>query len=123
MNIKESNISDWKDKEPNQESGGKVRQKFKEYLKKTIGSIPFTEDAVALFLLFLDPEYPSIKKGVAVFALLYFITPVDLVPDTLPVVGFLDDAGIVAAAVNMYHEDIPIYREKAIKWLEDNDFR
>ncbi len=123
MNIKESNISDWKDKEPNQESGEKVRQKFKKYLKKTIGSIPFTEDAVALFLLFLDPEYPSIKKGVAFFALFYFITPVDLVPDTLPVVGFLDDAGIVAAAVNMYNEDIPIYRERAIKWLKDNDFR
>ena len=123
MNITKSNISDWKDKEPNQESSKKVRQNFKEYLKKAFGSIPFAEEAVALFLLFLDPEYPTIKKGVAVFALLYFIAPVDLVPDTLPVVGFLDDAGIIAAAVNMYHEDIPVYREKAKKWLKDNGFK
>ena len=123
MNITKSNISDWKDKEPDQESSKKVRQNFKEYLKKAFGSIPFAEEAVALYLLFIDPEYPTIKKGVAVFALLYFIAPVDLVPDILPVVGFLDDAGIIAAAVSMYHEDIPDYKEKAKKWLEDNGFK
>ena len=123
MNITKSNITDWKEKEPDQESSKKVRQNFKEYLKKAFGSIPFAEEAVALYLLFIDPEYPTIKKGVAVFALLYFIVPVDLVPDTLPVVGFLDDAGIIAAAVNMYHKDIPVYKEKAKKWLKDNGFK
>ena len=122
MDIKKTNITDWSDKEPDKETSQNVRQNFKDYLKNTFGSIPFAEEAVALYLLFIDPDYPIIKKGVAVFALLYFISPVDLVPDILPVVGFLDDAGIIAAAVNMYNEDIPVYKEKAKKWMEDNGF-
>ncbi len=36
----------------------------------------------------------------AAAALIYFVTPVDLIPDVVPVVGFLDDVGVVAAVAS-----------------------
>ena len=122
MDITKSNINDWKEREPDYESSEEIKQNFIEYIKKTLGSISFAEDVVALYLLFSDPEYPAIKKGIAVFALFYFISPVDLVPDTIPIAGFFDDAGVIAAAVRMYYEDLPEYKGKAKIWLKNNGF-
>jgi uncharacterized membrane protein YkvA (DUF1232 family) len=123
MDINNSNLSDWQGKEPDEESREKVSKSFADYLKKVIGKIPFIDDVVALFLLFKDTSYPLIKKGVCVFALLYFITPIDIIPDTIPVVGFLDDAGIIAAAIKLYADDIEPYKKKAKDWLRENGFR
>lgn len=123
MDINNSNLSDWQGKEPDEESTEKVSSGFVGYLKKVIGKIPFVDDVVALFLLFKDASYPLTKKGVCVFALLYFITPIDVIPDTIPVVGFLDDAGIIAAAIKLYKDDIKPYKEMADDWLRENGFR
>ena len=122
MDIKKSNFNDWKNREPDEKSQEKVRKNFIDYLKKVIGKIPFAEEVVALYLLFRDPEYPLIKKGICVFALLYFITPIDLVPDAIPMAGFLDDAGVIAAAIRLYSDDIVTYKKKATQWLKDNGF-
>jgi uncharacterized membrane protein YkvA (DUF1232 family) len=122
MDIKKSNFNDWKNREPDEKSQEKVRKNFIDYLKKVIGKIPFAEEVVALYLLFRDPEYPLIKKGICVFALLYFITPIDLVPDAIPMAGFLDDAGVIAAAIRLYSDDIVTYKKKAKQWLKDNGF-
>ena len=122
MDIKKSNFNDWKNREPDEKSQEKVRKNFIDYLKKVIGKVPFAEEVVALYLLFRDPEYPLIKKGICVFALLYFITPIDLVPDAIPMAGFLDDAGVIAAAIRLYSDDIVTYKKKAKQWLKDNGF-
>ena len=69
MDIKETNFSDWENREPDEESQKKVRKGFIDYFKKVTGKIPFAEDVIALYLLFIDPQYPLIKKGICVFAL------------------------------------------------------
>ena len=122
MDIRMSNVEEWRDKEPDAESQEKVRKGFKVYLKQVIGKIPFAEDAVALFLLFSDPEYLLIKKGIAVFALLYFITPLDLFPDYIPFAGWLDDAGVIAAALKLYADDIRPYKQNANDWLKKSGY-
>ena len=123
MDIHNSNLNDWQGKEPDKETREEVSSGFVDYLKKVIGKIPFVEDIVALFLLFNSSDYPLIKKGVCVFALLYFITPLDVIPDIMPVVGFLDDAGIIAAAVALYSSDLDPYKKMAADWLKDNGFK
>ena len=123
IDIKNQSINNWKDKEPNNNDSKEVEEGFLDYLRRWIGTVPFALEAVALYLLFIDPNYPTIKKGVAVFALLYFIAPLDAIPDITPVVGFLDDAGVIASAVYMYNTDIEPYREKAEDWLVENGFR
>lgn len=42
-------------------------------------------------------------------ALLYVLTPLDLIPDFIPVVGLLDDAGVLAACLRLVGDDLEIY--------------
>lgn len=53
----------------------------------------------ALWELVRDPDAAWGAKAMAIGALLYLISPVDAVPDLIPVVGLLDDVGIISSAV------------------------
>lgn len=44
-------------------------------------------------------------------ALIYFVSPVDIIPDFLPVVGYLDDAAVVAACIKLVKSDIDDYKQ------------
>ena len=57
------------------------------------------EQAFLLYLLMTDPRVPVWAKAVVAAALAYFISPVDAMPDVLPVVGFTDDGAVMAGAV------------------------
>ena len=52
------------------------------------------------------------KQAIAVGALLYFLNPIDLIPDSIPVFGYLDDFAVMSLAVSM------IRSEDAAKTLE-----
>jgi uncharacterized membrane protein YkvA (DUF1232 family) len=59
----------------------------------------FVPDCVVLFRrLLADDRLPRSRKLLLVPLLLYLVTPFDLVPDFIPVVGALDDAIVVALA-------------------------
>jgi uncharacterized membrane protein YkvA (DUF1232 family) len=45
-----------------------------------------------------DPSVPRWRKLTGLFAVLYFVLPVDAIPDILPVLGWLDDVGVLSAA-------------------------
>lgn len=47
---------------------------------------------------FRDPAVASWRKGVLAFAAAYGVMPFDAVSDFLPIVGWLDDLGVVTAA-------------------------
>ncbi len=46
-----------------------------------------------------------------VFAILYFITPVDLIPDIVPVLGFTDDITVALMIMRRFSSDIEEYRK------------
>ena len=47
-------------------------------------------------------------------ALLYFISPLDLIPDMLPIVGLSDDAAVLAGAIKLVWDQIkPEHRDAA----------
>ncbi len=46
-------------------------------------------------------EVPIKYKAVVAGALLYFINPIDLIPDTIPVIGYLDDFAVLTLAMGM----------------------
>jgi uncharacterized membrane protein YkvA (DUF1232 family) len=48
----------------------------------------------------VSPQTPSKVKAIAIGALLYFISPIDLIPDHIPVIGYLDDLAVLSLAVN-----------------------
>jgi uncharacterized membrane protein YkvA (DUF1232 family) len=56
-------------------------------------------DVVALWLAARDPRVPWHAKAVAGAVAAYALSPVDLIPDFIPVLGYLDDLIIVPAGI------------------------
>jgi uncharacterized membrane protein YkvA (DUF1232 family) len=56
-------------------------------------------DAVALYLAARDPQTPWYAKALAAMVVAYALSPIDLIPDFIPVLGYLDDLLIVPAAL------------------------
>ena len=52
---------------------------------------------------------PWTSIAMAVGALVYFLSPVDLIPDFIPVVGYLDDAVVVGLAIKAIQGDLQAY--------------
>jgi uncharacterized membrane protein YkvA (DUF1232 family) len=55
----------------------------------------FQQEIVVLYFAAKDKRTPFYAKGIAIFALVYLISPIDLIPDFIPVAGYLDDLVIV----------------------------
>ncbi|MBQ7251429.1 MAG: DUF1232 domain-containing protein [Kiritimatiellae bacterium] len=77
----------------------------------------YWKDVCEVFSLLKDwmaGRYPIIPWTVVatlVGALLYVLSPLDLIPDFIPVVGFTDDAGVFAVALSFAGADLEKYRE------------
>ena len=52
--------------------------------------------------LMREPAVPLIPKAVPVLAVAYLIWPLDFLPDLLPVLGQLDDLGVMLAALELF---------------------
>lgn len=57
--------------------------------------------ALLLFYTLQDPNVPAWAKAVIVGALGYFISPVDFIPDMIPVIGYTDDLSTLIGAIVM----------------------
>lgn len=97
-----------------------VRRDFWAKLKRVARQIPFAEDIAAAYFCTLDPNTPSRVKLVLMGAIAYFVLPFDAVADFLPLLGFADDAAIIAAAISQVAGAItPEHRDKARDALRD----
>lgn len=56
-------------------------------------------------------EVPWTTIAVVTFALLYVLNPLDLIPDVLPVVGYVDDAAVVALCLKAVRSEVRAYGE------------
>ena len=64
-------------------------------------------DVPALFLCMKDSETPVIAKILAELTLAYALSPIDLIPDFIPVLGYLDDMILLPAMVALTIRLIP----------------
>jgi uncharacterized membrane protein YkvA (DUF1232 family) len=53
----------------------------------------------ALWTLFRHPQTPRLAKWVAIAVIAYALSPIDLIPDFIPVLGLLDDIVIVPLGI------------------------
>lgn len=80
-------------------------------------------DVVALWRAARDPRTPVLAKAVAAAVAAYALSPIDLIPDFVPVLGYLDDAVIVPLGILLAVRLIPSglmaeFREAAAQRLE-----
>lgn len=64
-------------------------------------------DVPAVFLALKKKETPIIAKVFAALTIAYALSPVDLVPDFIPVLGYLDDVILLPALVTLTVKFIP----------------
>jgi uncharacterized membrane protein YkvA (DUF1232 family) len=64
-------------------------------------------DTMALYFAFRDPRTPWAAKLVAILTVAYAFSPIDLIPDFVPVLGYLDDLIIVPAGIALAVKLIP----------------
>lgn len=57
------------------------------------------ETAIAMWEAMKDDDTPVWAKGTILGALVYFISPIDAIPDVIPFAGFTDDLGVLTAAL------------------------
>jgi len=75
-------------------------------------------EIVALYLAASDPRTPWIARVLVLLVVAYALSPIDLIPDFIPILGYLDDliivpAGIALALTLIPHEVIAQAREQA----------
>jgi uncharacterized membrane protein YkvA (DUF1232 family) len=79
--------------------GRAVRQGFWDKVRKTLGIVPFLEEAIAAFYCAIDPRTPGWVKATLFGALAYFILPFDAIPDFLAGLGYTDDLAVLIGAL------------------------
>jgi len=79
-------------------------------------------DAVMLWLAQRHPDVPFLPKMLSVIAVLYALSPIDLIPDFVPVLGYVDDALILPALIWLVVWMLPEHvvsqcRQRADEWM------
>ena len=84
------------------------------------------QDAVMLWFACRDPRTPWLPKIICMLAVAYALSPVDLIPDFIPVLGYLDDAILLPAMIWLAVKLLPAEvvsdcRAQAAEWMQNND--
>ena len=65
------------------------------------------QDVLATWLAARDPRVPWYAKAVALAVAAYALSPIDLIPDFIPVLGYLDDLIVVPAGILLVQRMVP----------------
>ena len=99
---------------------GALRRDFWRKLRSVAAHIPFAEDLLAAYYCAFDRATPLQVKATLVAAIAYFVLPFDVIPDMLPVIGFTDDAAVLATAIRLVANHMrPEHREAAREKLRE----
>jgi uncharacterized membrane protein YkvA (DUF1232 family) len=95
-------------------------ERFLERLEKKLEQIPYAGKylsdvpiLISLVKAFIDKRYTAIPLGsiiAIVGALIYFLSPIDIIPDIIPGLGIVDDAAVIAMALKLVHDDVAEYK-------------
>lgn len=110
----------------------RLLQRLEEKLKivpvagETLSNVPVL---VSMVRSYACGDYPDVPIGTMiaiVSALIYFLSPIDLIPDSLPVIGYVDDTAVIATCLKLAQSDVDEYktwREKKCIRYEEREIR
>jgi uncharacterized membrane protein YkvA (DUF1232 family) len=97
-----------------------LRRDFWRKLRSVAAQLPFAEDLLAAYYCAFDRRTPVQVKATLVGAIVYFVLPFDAIPDMVLILGFTDDAAMLAAAIRMVAKHItPEHRQAAREKLQE----
>jgi uncharacterized membrane protein YkvA (DUF1232 family) len=106
---------------------GDKLERLLQRLEKKLKLLPAVGDAlsnipimVSLVRSYIKKEYTDIPIGsiiAIISAIAYFVSPVDLLPDSIPLIGLVDDVAVVAACLKLVGSDVAEY----VKWRAENN--
>src|SRR5579871_3498461 len=79
----------------------RVRREFWPKFRRLAARLPFAEDLVAAYFCAFDRHTPRQVQVALIGALAYFVLPFDFIPDMMPLIGFTDDAAVLATALRL----------------------
>src|ERR1700752_2623824 len=83
------------------EDSESVRRRFWIKFKRVVAKLPFAEDLLAAYYCAFDQQTPRHVQAALLVPIPYFLLPFDFIPDMLPVLGFTDDAAVLATAIRL----------------------
>ena len=91
-----------------------LQRSFWRKMRSVAARLPCAEDLLAAYYCAFDRDTPLQVKATLVGAIAYFVLPLDAIPDVLPVLGFTDDAAVLAIAIKLVASSIqPAHKEAA----------
>ncbi|KHO14465.1 hypothetical protein NT90_15485 [Acinetobacter baumannii] len=95
-------------------------QSLKEWAKR------LRKQIIILWFASRHPQMPWLPKVIAVVAVAYAFSPIDLIPDFIPILGFVDDAIILPILIWLVLRFTPeqvIFdaEQQANEWLEEHE--
>src|SRR5690348_17802576 len=91
-----------------------LRKRFWSKFRRVVAQLPFAEDLLAAYYCAFDRQTPRHVQATLLGAIAYFILPFDFIPDMMPVLGFTDDAAVLATAIRLVASHItPEHRAAA----------
>ena len=99
MNTRSFLRSSWIDLARQKGSELKVRRAFPKWAR-TVSHLKLLTKAKKLWAYLRSGAVSKKEKLVIIAAMLYLISPIDVVPDVIPVIGWLDDLGVAGIAIN-----------------------
>jgi uncharacterized membrane protein YkvA (DUF1232 family) len=91
-----------------------LRRKLWRKILAEAASLPFLEDILTAHYCAFDRKTPLYVKVILVGAIVYFVVPDDLIPDSLSLIGLADDAAVLGGAFKVVSSHIkPEHREAA----------
>ena len=92
-----------------------VRKRFWVKFKQVAARLPFAEDLLSAYYCAFDRQTPRHVQAALLGAIAYFILPFDFIPDMLPVLGFTDDAAVLATAIRLVAAHITTEHREAAR--------
>ena len=97
-----------------------VRSGFWRKVKRTVGKVPFLDEALAAYFCAVDSRTPGYVKTLLFGALAYFVVPTDMIPDFIAGIGYGDDATVLLTAIGTVRKHITgNHRDAARQKLAD----
>jgi uncharacterized membrane protein YkvA (DUF1232 family) len=87
----------------------RIQRSDEKKLAKRIAELPFFDKISLAGSLFRDERIPIGPRIIALALVLYIASPIDLLPDFIPVIGYFDDVLIVLVGAGLLLRSIPRY--------------